>query len=77
MKYNVATMRSAGLEARWTRTRNNAPIIAVRNPNSDLKHQRETWYVVDDRMWKRMQDAGVMAGYDQATLLGNFFSVQA
>ena len=68
--YRVGTFRQAGLEARWTRTRNGAPIIATRVPGGQ-------WYVVNDAMFKRMQKHGVREGFEQATALGHIFSVTA
>lgn len=71
MKYNVSTFRKSGLEARWTRTRQNAPIIAVRKSGSGH------WYVVDKNLWKDMQKEGVIQAFEQHTLLGDYFSIPA
>lgn len=73
MKYSVKTIRHAGLEARWTRTRNGAPIMVTRNPNSEFKHQRERWWYVDKPMWDDMSSVGVAEAFDRHTLLGDIF----
>lgn len=77
MKYQVGTLREAGLEARWTKTRNGAPIIAARDPVGYEQHQKTQWWVVDDAMWKDMERHGIKVGFDNHTMLGNFFSVPA
>jgi hypothetical protein len=75
LHYSVKTMRGAGLESRWTRTRSGAPIILARWPKAKLKHQRETWWLVDRVMWSAMQRNGVVPAFDQCTLLGDVFSL--
>lgn len=70
MKYTVSTIRSAGLEARWTRTRVGAPIIAAREPG-------KLWYVIGRDMWEAMKTGGVNEVFKQYTLLGDIFSVPA
>jgi len=75
MNYNVKTLRSAGLEAKWTKTRRGAPIMVARDPNSDQQHQRSRWWYVDRMMWELMQKLGVREGFDSATLLGDLFSI--
>ena len=76
MKYVVGTFRAAGLEAKWTRTRNGTPIIACRYPDG-LKHQREKWWVVDEQMFHDMERHGILEGFKNATFLGDFFSFAA
>jgi hypothetical protein len=73
----VGTFREAGLEARWSKTSSGAPAIFVRNPKSHSEHQRKNWWLVSDRMWKRMLDAGILEGFDQCTLIGDIFSLPA
>jgi hypothetical protein len=73
LQYNVRTIRAAGLEARWTRTRTGAPIIAAR----ELHRVGKPWYVVDDRMWNRAHEVGVRQAFEEHTALGDFFSVRA
>jgi len=73
-KYQVETFRTAGLDARWTKTEGGTPIIAVRNQNSKLDHQRKFWYV-DRDMWKEMLRFGIIEGFDHITLLGDIFSI--
>lgn len=77
LKYTVKSLREAGLEARWTRTSAGAPILAVRNPKSKEKHQREKWWAVDKHMWTDMQRSGILEGFDSHTLLGDMFSIPA
>jgi len=76
MRYIVKTFRDAGLEAHWSRTRDGAPIIAVRDPNSKYNHQRLEWWVVDQSMWDAMKARGVLVGFDECTALGDIFSVR-
>lgn len=75
MPYRVATFRSAGLQARWTRTRQGAPIIAVRHPQAATEHQRTRWYYVDQCMWADMAADGIIPAYDGHTLLADIFSI--
>lgn len=77
LAYSVKTFRDAGLEARCARTLLGKPCYAVRNPNADRKSQREKWWVVTPAMWKAMQERGVLEGFDNCTLLGDIFSVEA
>lgn len=67
MKYSVKTLREAGLQARWTKTRRGAPIISASNGNG--------WYVVDKDMWESMKKYGVMETFSNYTLLGDYFSI--
>lgn len=76
-KYSVHTLRAAGLEARWTRNRNGAPIIVARDPNATLAHQRKTWWAVGQKMWDDMMKEGVREGFSNHTLLGDVFSIPA
>lgn len=76
-KYSVKTLRAAGLEARWTRNRNGAPIIVVRDPAANLRHQRQTWWAVGQRMWDDMMKDGVREAFDQHTLIADIFSIPA
>lgn len=75
MEYTVATLREAGLEAKWHRTRKGAPIIVARGPRAYTSHQREGWWAVDKSMWKRMGEVGIMQGFEESTLLGDIFSI--
>ncbi len=69
--YTVGTLRAAGLEAKWGRTRWGAPALFAREAGTD------TWWMVDARMWERAKAVGVLAAFHEYTLLGNFFSVPA
>lgn len=70
-------MREAGLEAKWGKTRYGRPCLFVRDPQSKNKHQRETWWMVDAKMWDAMKKHGVKLAFDNHTLLGDIFSVNA
>lgn len=67
--YRVQTFREAGLQARWTKTRHGAPIIAANNGNG--------WYVVNRLMWERAHEVGIKEAFHEHTLLGCFFSIPA
>ena len=73
MDSKVGTFREAGLDAKWTRTRNGAPIIAARVPGDADKN----WYVVDNDMWLAMAKQGIRTAFDNHTALGAFFSIRA
>ena len=77
MTYRVSTFRTAGLEARWTRTHAGKPIIVVRNPLALREHQRTQWWAVTAGMWTSMQATGIIEGFTQHTLLGDVFSIPA
>ena len=77
LSYTVKTLRDAGLEARWGRTRDGAPCLFTRDPNAAHTHQRRKWWMVDRGMWDAMNKLGVCDGFDGATLLGDFFSIPA
>lgn len=77
MRYVVKTFRDAGLQARWTKTREGAPMIAVRNPNSKYPHQSKSWWLVHQSMWDAMKERGIMQGFDECTALGNIFNIPA
>ena len=70
MNYNIKTIRNAGLEAKWTRTRNGAPIIAGRL-------DKGSWYVIDNSMWESAKKIGILEAFKNHTALGKFFSIQA
>ena len=73
LKYSVKTFREAGLEAKWHKTVQGNPYIAVRNPKANLHHQKYEWWVVDANMWKSMQRDGIMEGFSSWTCLGDMF----
>lgn len=75
MEYRVKTLRDAGLEAKWGKTRQGAPMMFARNPNG-APHQRNSWWAVDSNMWDAMKRNGVLEGFHNATLLADFFSVR-
>jgi hypothetical protein len=75
MKHNITTYREAGLEAKWGKTSIGSPTMYVRDPNSTLKHQRESWWRVDRAMFDLMKKEGVKEGFNQATIIGDVFSI--
>lgn len=70
MRYNVNTIRAAGLECKWTKTRDGAPIIAARATDG-------AWYVIDARTWRDAEKVGIREAFENATALGSFFSISA
>ncbi len=77
MKYSVKDFRAAGLEAKWGKTSRGAPFIFARDPKATTKHQREKWWLIDGAAFKTMQEVGIREGFNQHTLLGDFFSIAA
>ena len=71
MKYNVSTIRASGIECKWTRTRNNAPIIVGRVEGIG----GGKWYAICDRTWKSAEKVGILQAFKEHNALGNFFSV--
>ena len=74
MKYQIATFREAGLEAKWSKV-GFKPIIIVKYPKAENKHQREKWWVVDGKMFEYMKGQGIIEGFLDYTLLGDIFYV--
>lgn len=77
MAYQVKTFRDAGLEAKWGKLRSGAPAIFARDPSAKSKHQRESWWMVDNSMWQRAAKVGIKQAFEEHTLLGDFFSIPA
>ena len=75
MRYLVKTFRDVGLEARWVKDGKGRPYIVVRDPKSELEHQRRTWWIVDKGMWRRMHDFGIKEGFDNSTIWGDVLSI--
>ena len=75
MDYRVKTFRDAGLEAKWGKTRSGTPCVFARSPDAKSKHQRETWWMVDNAMWKRASVVGIRQAFEEHTLLGDVFSI--
>lgn len=79
-RYAVGYVRASGLEARWGRTRQGAPIILVRDPQARHRHQREQWWFLDRGMWadahklEAGQPVGLREAFDRHTLVADFFS---
>ena len=75
LEYRVKTFRDVGLEAKWSKTRYGAPCIVTRNPSSKSEHQKIKWWLVDNSMWKRAQEVGIMVAFSEHTYLGYMFSI--
>lgn len=73
LTYRVSTFRAAGLEARWGRNRKGAPRIYARDPDSKLRHQRDTWWEVTPNMFENMKTDGVRLAFAGFTLIGDLF----
>lgn len=73
--YRVGTFREAGLDARWTKTYEGEPYIALRDSSAPGEHQRVAWWCCDDSMLAMMEREGIREGFRCATTLGAFFSI--
>ena len=69
LQYKVATLRSAGLEAKWSKTRSGSPILVARALGTSR------WYYVDKDMWKHAQVVGIKEAFGDHTCLGDIFSI--
>ena len=74
--YTVKAIRAQGIECRWTRTRNGAPIIAALTDTRDRKGER-MWMVIDSTVWERAHAVGLKQAIDEASAFLNFFSITA
>ncbi len=72
MKYSVATIRAAGLSAKWGRNSAGAPLLFARDDSKG-----KAWYAVARDMWQAMQSEGVKPAFERFTLLGDIFSLPA
>jgi len=70
-KYNVNSVRAAGFEARWIRTRDGKPIIVARKPGG------RKWRAMEKRVFFTAQREGWAKAFEQHTILGNLFSIPA
>ena len=75
MEYKVSTLRDAGLDAKWSKTKRGAPILVARNPAANSEHQKHRWWFVDASMWDQMLANGIIDGFNGATVLGGCFSI--
>ena len=75
LEYKVSTFRECGLDAKWSKTRSGKPIIVVRDPESELPHQRNQWWWLDSAMYKAMQNEGVKQGFNSSTIIADIFSI--
>jgi hypothetical protein len=71
MKFNIATVRTSGLEAKWGRTRHGAPAIFARKPGT------QTWWMITKSMWADAQSEGLASAFERHTMLGDIFSIPA
>jgi hypothetical protein len=69
LHYRVSTFREAGLEAKWSKTRIGKPYLVGRQCG------QKTWFVITSDMFERMEEIGVMEGFEEFTLLGDVFSI--
>lgn len=49
--------------------------LVARHPNARTEHQRRSWWVVDEGMFKSMERIGVLPAFDEHTILGDILSV--
>jgi hypothetical protein len=77
LKLSVSTFRAAGLEAKWGKLHSGRPAIFVRNPKSELAHQRDKWWLLTGSMFDSMQNEGVVEAFDRHTILGDVFAIPA
>lgn len=70
MDYTVGTLREAGFEAKWGKTRKGAPILFARRPEADA------WWIVDGQMWARANEVGFAQAFEEFTALGDFFGLR-
>lgn len=66
---NVKEIRSAGLEAKWGKTRRGQPIMLVR------RNPAGTWWMVTKGMLEDSKKVGWAEAFDRATALGDIFSL--
>lgn len=77
IRYQVSTFTSYGLEAKWSKKQDGRKAIYLRNPNSILEHQRETWWLCNESMLNAMKEHGILKGFSSCTVLGDIFSIPA
>ena len=76
MKYTVGYIRSQGIECRWTKNRNGAPIIVGTTDRVDRKGN-PIWSVICGDMWKRAEAVGLKQAFHEYTALIDLLSVPA
>lgn len=76
LSYTVGAIRDAGIECRWSRTRNGAPII-IGKTDTVSRDGNHMWAVIDAGMWKRAEVVGIARAFKEHTALIGFFSVPA
>ena len=75
LKYTVGCLRSAGLEAKWSKDRGGRPVIVARYPLAKAEFQRVQWWRVDGYMFDSMKRDGVVEAFVNHTLLGDIFAI--
>ncbi len=68
--YRVNTFREAGLEAKWSKT-GGRPYLLARGAEG------KAWYVITANMFERMKKVGILAAFEEHTLLGDVLSIPA
>lgn len=71
LTYTVGTLRAAGLEAKWGRTRWGKPALFAREPGD------QHWWMVGATMWERARVVGVLAAFHESMITAKHFSVPA
>lgn len=72
MRYTVGEIRALGIQAKWSRNRNGAPIIVAR-------YKTEAWCAIDAKLWAKMAapDADPLEVFECHTALIDVFSIPA
>lgn len=76
MQYTVGWIRSQGIECKWSRSRNGAPIIIGKTSSLDRTGQ-PIWSVIDTDMWNRAKVVGLPQAFEEHTTFIGLFSVPA
>jgi len=76
MEYNVSYIRSQGIECKWGRTSNGAPIIVGKTDRKNGKGEH-IWAWIDNEMWRDARVMGLREAFDAHTALIDYFSVSA
>lgn len=71
IEYKVGPIREAGIKCKWSRTRRGRPAIFGYRADHGI------WYIIDRRTHERAQVVGYKQAFNEATALGQFFSVPA
>lgn len=63
LTYEPATMRRAGLEAKWHTRADGRRVIVARDPRGQGLRERVRWWPVDTFTWNIMRARGVREGF--------------